>query len=604
MKTENGIIKRALYKRPVVWAAVLLLVVAGILAFSYRQIKVKESTFIEAPNLIKDLTEEEKANINRYLAYMQIQEEDRFGFTTTTGGASSLDLYNANALVSLVTMLPDYDLSGLRESMVFLESVNPRNLDFLNLVYLANIGQKLELVLNDSQLNDCLAKYYDDKTQLFFMSKPDDGIHIELVATLNVLRAFGNQLDMDRFCVVEGVKNALAEYEFLMESTNTMFNSGGDILCCLGALGLQKSVDEKQLEEWLDYWKVPYEEMSLNTLSDALIFSSFAEVMQVFMPDYGCERIYEYYCSLDRQQLEEIEDILMLSDVLKNGVTLDNATVNKALSEKAREQTEHLIAMGIDVRATVFGVALAEKTGFPYNKEKVKKYIQDTYNSYGESESLYIRVQTLYYNLMLDQLVNGYDQDYNDAFFQKQVNDLLSECNFGEQNLAADISSARRIVEIVSDLRTFGVDISLNSRQYTKLKNALEDFRQNTMLWESALIIDAYIIDDRLSLGVVVEEDLGKVLHSLTKDGGVCQYVDETARPDICTTYLFFSLLNGMNEYSYLESQKGFVLQTKVEEGVYTYDNEKSIIDLSTIAYGNSIAGFSYGGNSTVKGDQ
>lgn len=159
MKTENGIIKRALYKRPVVWAAVLLLVVAGILAFSYRQIKVKESTFIEAPNLIKDLTEEEKANINRYLAYMQIQEEDRFGFTTTTGGASSLDLYNANALVSLVTMLPDYDLSGLRESMVFLESVNPRNLDFLNLVYLANIGQKLELVLNDSQLNDCLAKY-------------------------------------------------------------------------------------------------------------------------------------------------------------------------------------------------------------------------------------------------------------------------------------------------------------------------------------------------------------------------------------------------------------------------------------------------------------
>lgn len=596
--TEKNIMKQLM--RKIFILVVVLLVLAGVIIFAIanKQVEIIKSTFIEAPNVTRELTGKEKENINRYLEYLQIHEESRYVFSTGSNGNSSMDLYNANAVVSLVTLIPGYNVKELCERMQFLKSINPETLDFLNLIYMSNIGHNLKIELDFTKLNDCLCKFYDEQTKLFFVGDPNDGIHIELVATINVLRSFKSQLDTSRFHVVEGVKMALAHYKFLTGSNETMYNSGGDILCCLGELGLQQIVDDKLVENWLGYWRSSYDTMTITSLSDALSFSSFAEVMQVFAPDYGRDRIYSYYCSLDQKQLEEIDDISMLSDVLKKSDELKDNSVNDILIDKVNKLMGNMVETKLDVRSTAFGVALAQKTGFQYDEEKVGHFIEDNYRTYIEINNIYDRVSILYYNLMLDQLVNGYDQNYNKDFFQNQINTLLGEMEFEEQNLAAEIITARRIVEIASDLRMFDVDISLRAKQCRKLRNALIKFSQDDFLANSVLIIDAYIIDSSLSLGLINKEDVKTVLLKLVEEGGGSrQYLDETVCADVYTTYLFFSLLNSFNDFTLLESQQSFVSSLKVEDGVFAFSTDPNIIDLSTIAYGNSIFGFSYGGD-------
>lgn len=587
-------------------ATVVILAMLGIafVILSNRHVNVKKSTFLEAADISWPFTEEESVNIRKYLAFMQIQGGDQSGFSSGAGGGSSLDLYNANAVVSLAEMIPGYDLSELRERMSFLRTVDSESLDFLNLTYLANIGNRLGFDLDYKRLNDALAKFYDEKTGLFFLFNEDDGIHIELVATINAVRAFDDNLDENRFHVVDGAKTALSDYSFSTDSSNTMYNSGGDMLCLLGELGLQTMVDESKVAEWISYWECAFDKIEIKTLSDALAFSSFAEVEQCFNPEFGREKIYRYYCGLDRKQLSEMDDVLMLSDVLKKGKTLDDQSVNEALREKLAGLMNKLASSEIDVRSTAFGVMLAEKVGFDYDKDSVRKYVKSNYDTYHEKSNLYDRVGMLYYNIMLDQLVNGYDQDYNGAFFQKQIDALLSELEYGKNNMAADISSARRIVEIVSDLRTFGVDVDLNYRQKNKLRKMIKAFYRNDELRETALIIDAYIIDDALSLGIIKESDVGKTYTKLAVEGGARQYCSEETQADVCTTYLFFAMLNRLNDYSYVQTQRQFIQSTMVEEGIFSYYRDNGFIDLGTIAYGNSVFGYVNGGDSRDKGRQ
>ena len=585
-------------------AAMVIFVVPVMIFFilSSRHVDVKKSTFLEAADISWDFTKEEKANISKYLSFMQIQEGVQSGFSSGAGNGSSLDLYNANAAVTLAKMTQGNSLSEIRDRMLFIKTVNPDNLDFLNLTYLANIGNQLGIELDYNRINDALVKYYDEKSKLFFLFGEGDGIHVELVATINVLRAFGDNLDGKRFSVSDGAKAALSGYAFSMDSSNTMYNSGGDIICLLKELGLQTLVDESKGAEWISYWEKAYDGMNIKTLSDALAFSSFAEVKQAFDPEYGRERIYKYYCSLDRQQLSETDDILMLSDVLKKGRPLDNHDVNKAINEKLSGLMNKLVDSEMDVRSTAFGVMLSEKTGFDYDKEKVREYVKKNYDTYHDNGNLYDKVVVLYYNIMLDQLVNGYDQNYNAKFFQEQIDRLLSELEYGKKNMASDISSARRIVEIVSDLRTFGVEVDLNYRQRYKLLKLVRLFSKNDNLKNTALIVDAYVIDDALSLGIIKESDVIKTYSELSEEGGARQYCSEEAVADVCTTYLFFALLNRLNEYSYINSQKQFILSTRVEEGIFSYRYGEGTVDLGTIAYGNSIYGYVNGGDGIGKG--
>lgn len=575
-------------------ASVLLLGIVVFVLFRYKCVGVKKRIFIEKASFFSPFSEEEKVNINKYLKCLQVQNESISGFFNRFASATALDLYNINAIVSMASLIPEYDLAELSAELSYLNQIEYDGLDFLNLIYLTDICNKLNIGLDYGRINESFKRFYDEETKLFFIDGPEDDIHSKLVATFNVFNALDGNLDFDYYRIADGAQAALNEYVFSMNySFNSMFNSGGDIICLLGKMGLQELIDEQMISEWIDYWERYYDSISIDSINAALIYSGFAEVKQVFDSQYGCERIYNYYCSLNRSSLSEIDDLWMLCNVLERCKSLDNKSVNDLITARMDElMNADLVDCEIDLRSTVFGVLLAEASGFDYDKEKVRNYVKENYDIYDEYESVYDKASSLYYNIMLDQMVNGYDQHYDRSFLQKRVNDLLSELDYGKENIVTDISTARRIVEIVSDLRSHGVDIDLNYMQLFKLRRMINRFYKDDAWRESALIIDAYIIDNALSMNIITQKELMEVYDKLTEAGGTRQITDETTSADICTTYLFFAMFNRIDEDSFTESQKEYILSTKIEEGIFSYSDTQSLYDLSTIAYGNSILGY------------
>ena len=91
-----------------------------------------------------------------------------------------------------------------------------------------------------------------------------------------------------------------------------------------------------------------------------------------------------------------------------------------------------------DLKSTVFGVLLSTYTDYEINTEKINQYVDQTYKAIDSLESGYEQSQSLYYAIILDQLLNGYEKSYDVTFIQNQIDRILNEMDY-EENLMADI---------------------------------------------------------------------------------------------------------------------------------------------------------------------
>jgi hypothetical protein len=508
-------------------------------------------------------------------------------------------LYTANSAVNLATLIPNYDMNTLKDKLQFLSSANIENFDFLNLTYYIELCNNLNISVNFSALNDKISKYYDKDSNLFFIDSENDTINIKIIATSIVKKAFKENLSEELFSFEKGVKEAYDNYTFLTENDITLFNSGGDILYCLAVFGMTEIVDKVKLADWYEYWKSTYESISVDSDISALQYAEFLNIANIFQSDYTTQKLQNYYNKLDEENLESSEDLYVLYNIIKGVPTLNNANANNLLKDKISDVigSESFVNSDIDVKATAFGVMLAQKTEYPLNKEKIKKYVKQNYLKDFSSENAYDRASFIYYNLILDQLINGYEQDYNVSYFQSQIDDLLKIIDYDSQSIAGDVVATRRIVEIISDLRIFDVDIKLTVSQKSKIKKGFKAALENTTLKNSVLLNDVYIVNKILSLNIVSEEELVSAYNVLTTNGGTYSAKQSEITPDIISTYQFFASLNRMNIFDYLSEQKMFVETLKSQDGIYALDTDNVSIDLVTIVYGNAINSFKIGGD-------
>ena len=565
--------------------------------YKNREVDLQNYSFSETHDINFTLNDLEKKNINDELLRLCINDEKYYGFTDKK--SAKIDLYQAYSVVNLLSVIPNSDMIFLQERLSFLSSVNIEQFDFLNLMYYIDISQKLNINLNYLSVNNALRKYYDHDENLFYVDDEKNSINIKIVATAMVKNILKENLSDELFAPELGIKKAYNEYDFLTQNDVTLYNSGGDILYCISIYEMNNIIDKSDLMGWYEYWKAIYESTEINSQVCAVQYAEYLNVAKVFESNYSMEKLQKYYDSLSVASIERFDELNILYNFMKNIDVSRNKEVLSMLSDKIIEATEkdNFIVSNIDVKSTAFGVMLAKKSGFEINEDKVNNYMIDNYKEVFSSEQIYERTLNLYYNLILDQLINGYEQEYDCTYFQSQVDEILELLDYSSRSMAADIISTRRIVEIVSDLQIFDVDIKLKYGQKKKIQKAIEEAVKINDIKNSVLINDLYIIDSILSLGVVSEKNVMNIYDALSTDGGTCAIIEDEVIADINTTYQFYVSLGRMNQYEYLNQQQKFVEYLRIKEGIYKLDNRNSYFDFVTVVYGNTISSAQIGGD-------
>lgn len=574
---------------------IVIIVTVSIFNYNYSSFVIKEKySFSEVSDINFALTKKEKSNINNILDILCVEDNNYLGFS---GGLSTaVNLYTANSLVNLAKIVPDYDLAIAREKLTFLSTMNLNNLDFLNLTYYIELCKNLNFEINYAIVNNKLLKYYDTKTNLFFVDNSEDSINTKIVATSVVKRVLGENLSSKMFSPETGIHNTFSNYVFKTNTDITFFNSGGDILSCVETFGMNEIINTTELRSWYLYWKNLHEAIVVNSDISALQYSDFLDIAKIFESDYSTNKLQDYYNSISIESINQTGDLLVMYNTFKN-VTLNNSKVNGAIKSEIYNtlNSETLVTSHIDIKLSVFGVLLALKTDFTMNDEKLKEYIKHNYAINSSIENNYERASALYYNLILDQLVNGYEQEYNASFFQSEINKVLSSLEYDE-TITADVVSTRRIVEIISDLQMFDVKISLSYFQKSKINKGLKKSLDNSTIRNSVLLNDIYIVDKALSLNIISEKELAELYNSLTQNGGTCAVLHSDTVPDICSTYQFMITFNRNNNYNELKKQREFVDTLKLSDGVYALDKKSyDTMDLPAITYGNAIRYLEFG---------
>lgn len=277
--------------------------------------------------------------------------------------------------------------------------------------------------------------------------------------------------------------------------------------------------------------------------------------------------------------------------------------INDLLAEKLYEGDIYCGFYGksgrIDLQSTLYGILLADKSGFQYNKEKLQNFINQNYQLIEESRDTSEITNYLYYTIILDQIANNFNVNYNSNFIQEKIDFVLKNTKYGTENEAESIEETRKILEIIMDLQIHNVDVHITEKQRKKISKGLKSCWNREELKNSFLITDMYIISDILKLDIVKPDDFIQVHNLLLSNGGNKMKKDESMAADIFTTYKFEVCLERMNDYTCLEDKKQFVESLKIKEGIYCLydDSEDMLIDLASVLYGNTICKREIGGD-------
>ncbi len=558
------------------WINIALLGLAGVVLVTILLLKqcgktrdIKPDGLFTGLEIQGELTDEEKGKIHELLEEMWLEDEECAGFSTFSQLTIPMYLYRVNALVSMAGLLPDYDLSSLRERYSFLADIRPEKLGYDDLLAYVRICRILDINFDRQRAEDCLSRYYDESICLF-KAFDVEGIGTSLTDSADALSAFG-KLDLNRFHIREGIKKAYDSCEFTMDKEKgSLESSGGDVLYCAAVYGMTDLPDWDKLSEWLAYWKAESDsEVNSSDISWASISASYFSVITMGRyPGYAEEASHKYYESLDSGLPGDGSDSLnVLVFCLENNNEWNNDTVNtllKALIDRKAAERQIDITTESSADATAVSVRLAEKVGFPLKVEKIRAFIERNYLELEKNGNLSVsdRVYQLYGVLELDIVMNGNIIGRSEEFWQKQI-DLI----FSESSGSASLYDLEYAVEIVSELSGRGFGVELSSNQRTLIKKEIKWAMKEESIRNSSGIARLAYIDRILSLNLVSDKEVDKVYNELRCDGGVRPNVT-SSKAELLSTYEFFCLSAKTGEQKRLEELKSYA-ELFYSEGYY-----------------------------------
>lgn len=553
-------------------------------------------SFSETADTLFEVSENEKNRITQMLQRKLTMDEQYVGFKK---GASDTDLYYANSVIELAETLKAKEIIDMISNEAdLINGLDIDSMSILNLIYYVNMCETIGTKYDKEDIYDCLNKYYDEKTNLFFLNENSDTINIKLVVTALCCNTLPEIIKDNRFNIIEGVEKAYENYEFNIDTTITLYNSGGDILYCMYTVGQISNEVLADNNAWFANWQEYYENIEIDSIEAALMYTEFYKIARIFDENYSAKKIQKYYDSLSVLDIETVEDLYIINNFLEFVDNLDNVEVNNHLYNRMKKLIDggELYETDIDILETVYGVMLAKNTGFEVDRAKLQNYIDANYEAIDSKASTVDKVNYLYYTIILDQLNNSYSITCEADFLQGHINDAIKELKF-KKDIYNDVILARKILEIVMDLQIHDVEVSINLNQVRKITKGIEKAAKSEKILNSVLITDIYIINKMLSIGVISEDTFIEKYRMLTVDGGSMAYSGKDNITEIYSTYRFYVCFERMSNYEFLEGQQDYVASLRKDDGIYAYSHDTEYISLESVLYGNSLDKVALGGN-------
>lgn len=542
-----------------------------------------------------ELTETEKNNITSFLEKKYAENDSDAGFKTVAGDS---DLYYANSVIALSEMCSDEKLTQkLLPKLDMIEYISPENLDILNLTYYVNICKTAEIPYNQENIIKCLEKFYDSESGLFYLNDSNDTINIKLVITALCCRIMPEIIGNEKFDIVNGVKKSYENYEFGTDKSITLYNSGGDILYCMSVLGL---IDEDIISrhmDWFRNWEKYIGDIEVNSFESALYYVEFYKIALIFDSNYSAHKIQSFYENVTAEEISGISDFTVISNAFEYVKDRNNDDVNTYLHEamEAVADGEELYDLKFDIRETAYGVILAKLVDFEVNSDKLRNYINETYDSIENIDVLQDKVNYLYYTVILDEQNNNYRITCDVNWLQGIIDDCIGELKF-KDNIAGDIVMARKLLEIVVDLQVHEYKVKLSNAQAKKLISGLKKAVNSTEILDTVLITDIYTIDLLLHTDCLSKEAFVEKYENLTADGGSKAVAEADCVPDIVSTRSFFVCFDRMGNLEKLDSMQNYVTSLMVNDGIYENSSGSGYISIESVLFGNDINKFIPGG--------
>ena len=553
------------------------------------------NSFSETAGISFEVSEEQKSNIIQLLQRKYVEDEDYIGFKKNV---ENMDLYYANSIMVLAKTLGEENaVEMISDKLEFLAGLDLASMNILNMMYYVNLCDNMGMSYNETEVFECLKKFYDSEEGLFFLNDVSDTINIKLVVTSLVCNTLPDIIRHDGFAITDGIKNVYRDYNFNVDTGITLYNSGGDVLYCMSKLDLITEEVLNNHREWFESWRDYYEAIELDSIESALMYMEYYKIAILFDEKYSAEKLQRYYDRLAVSDIENISDLYMINNILEYVETLDNEKINNFLSQKINGSLteDKLVEASIDIQETAYGVMLAQNVDMEINSDKLQNYINAAYASVEGKELIIDRVNYLYYTIILDQLNNNYSVTCDIAFLQELIDDLIKELEF-KDDIYSDVILARKLTEIVMDLQIHNVDIKISKGQADKIIEGTRKAANSEEILNSVLITEIYIINDMFDEDIIDDELFMGKYRMLTNDGGTKNFAGDESVPDVYSTFRFFVCFERMGNYDNVLSQQEFVNSLLQEEGIYAYSLGNSYASLESVVYGNALAKFIVGG--------
>lgn len=534
------------------------------------------------------LEKSEKTVINEYLHSCYYENDNLAGFIT--GDFGSLSLYNALYCAKLADIMGDSaQLEIIKKHLNFLGKCKTEEFDVLNLVYFVGLCNLLDYPYDYTSISVRFHEFYDEKTGLFFLNSEDDQLSLKIAFTSLVIDNCSELLSAYIPTIIRSASELLDSYAFSMDGSNTFYNAGGCILYLCTELGLDISYKKTELSAWFDYWEKKYENSDKMSLSDFLSYIEYYKVASKLVDEYRQDKIYNFYNSISKEQINEISDMQMLYNIYKCVEAPENSEVNELMAKK----NDYIVSCGlyaekIDLKTSAFCVGLAKWSGFEYDAEKINNLIENEYEYWDEEASEYEKAEKMYYLIALDQLVNPmFEYHYSEEKIQEIIDDILAGIEKSDESIIRKIEITRMVSEIVADVQIFRADVKLSKKQVRIIKKVISQGMKNDEIRESVSIVSLAVVNNILGLSMIDEELILEAFDKLKDENGIKQYVTDEYEADIYATYLFqkiFELYYSDNEINEISQYKGkFATST----GLYSYRNgDEYGYDAASIYFG------------------
>ncbi len=353
---------------------------AAVIFFNFFFYKL-DTDYDKTGNGKLELTEEEKKNINEYLAKGYIENTEYAGYCF--GNLKEINYLDAGLICIAADMLDmEEEKQKLRDYYIYYKDQNMGSMDYAYMYGYINIMHSLDIPYDREEMYKNLDRFYDSEKKNFGN---------DMVMTSYMCKLPEAEEIIERYNLKQGIKEAWEAFDFTVKGKKA--TEGINLIECAYLTHALEEVDVTEALLWLDMWKEYYEGLDLSVyLSDYFLWARAYEYLGEDTFGYY-EKAMEYYKSYKFSTFEgmvydkrgDVDVQLRVYRLMDLG-----AGTNKSLDESCQNAVKSKVAslkmdFEYDVILTCHATMLANASGFEYSRDLIVEFFKRNVEKVRES---------------------------------------------------------------------------------------------------------------------------------------------------------------------------------------------------------------------------